>query len=87
MVGGVIDIHGDLPVGRTLTLRPDKINAFLGTDISTDFMVDTLRKLDFAVDTDAMTVTAPTYRADVEAEADLARKSRGFMGIIRSNRR
>lgn len=72
VVGGVIDIHGDLPVGRTLTLRPDKINAFLGTDISTDFMVDTLRKLDFAVDTDAMTVTAPTYRADVEAEADLA---------------
>ena len=72
VVGGAIDIHGDLPAGRTLTLRPDKINAFLGTDISTDFMVDTLRKLDFAVDTDAMTVTAPTYRADVEAEADLA---------------
>lgn len=35
-------------------------------------MVDTLRKLDFEVDTDAMMVTAPTYRADVEAEADLA---------------
>ena len=72
VVGGVIDIHGALPGKRELKLRPDKINAFLGADISTEFMVDTLRKLDFEVDTETMTVKAPTYRADVEAEADIA---------------
>ena len=72
VVGGVIDIHGTLPGKRELKLRPDKINAFLGADISTEFMVDTLRKLDFEVDTETMTVKAPTYRADVEAEADIA---------------
>ena len=72
VVGGVIDIHGALPSKRELKLRPDKINAFLGADISTEFMVDTLRKLDFEVDTETMTVKAPTYRADVEAEADIA---------------
>lgn len=72
VVGGVIDIHGDLPKKRELKLRVDKINEFLGADISKEFMVDTLRKLDFEVDTDTMTIKAPTYRADVEAEADIA---------------
>ncbi|MBE7027318.1 MAG: phenylalanine--tRNA ligase subunit beta [Ruminococcaceae bacterium] len=72
VVGGVIDVHGELSQGRTLDLCPDKINKFLGADISTEFMVDTLRRLDFEVDTDKMTVKAPTYRADIESQADLA---------------
>lgn len=72
VVGGVIDIHGDLPKKRELKLKVDKINEFLGADISKEFMVDTLRKLDFEVDTDTMTIKVPTYRADVEAEADIA---------------
>ncbi len=72
VVGGVIDIHDELPGKRELKLRPEKINAFLGANISTQFMVDTLRKLDFEVDTEKMTIKAPTYRADVEAEADIA---------------
>ena len=72
VVGGVIDIYNELPQKRELALRPDKINAFLGANISTEFMIDTLRKLDFEVDTEKMTIKAPTYRADVESEADIA---------------
>lgn len=72
VVGGVIDIYDKLPQRRTLPLRPDSINKFLGASISKEFMIDTLRKLDFEVDEDKMSVKVPTYRADVEAEADIA---------------
>lgn len=72
VVGGMIDVHGKLPACRTLPLNPERINAFLGAQISKEFMVDTLRALEFTVDTEKMLVTVPTWRADVEAEADLA---------------
>lgn len=72
VVGGIVDVCGELPQRVSLPLRPDKINAFLGAQIETNFMIDTLRALDFEVDEAAMTVMPPTYRADVESEADLA---------------
>ena len=69
---GIIDVYGVATQKRTLTLRPEKINAFLGADIPFEFMVKTLTALGFEVDTDKMEVSVPTYRADVEGEADLA---------------
>lgn len=72
VVGGVIDIQGKIREPKVLTFRPDKINAFLGTEIPTDEMVKYLEKLEFVVDTDKMTVTAPTFRPDIEGEADVA---------------
>jgi len=72
VVGGMIDVCVELPSGKVLQLRCDKIRAFLGADISDNFMIDTLNMLGFDVDESAMTVTCPSYRADVESEADLA---------------
>lgn len=72
VVGGVIDIQGKMREPKVLTFRPDKINAFLGTEIPTDEMVKYLEKLEFVVDTDKMTVAAPTFRPDIESEADVA---------------
>lgn len=72
VVGGLIDIQGKERTAKTLAFRPEKINAFLGTDISTDDMVKYLEKLEFTVDTQAMTLTAPTFRPDIECEADVA---------------
>jgi len=72
VVGGMIDVSADLPKAKVLTLRCDKIRAFLGADIDDKFMTDTLEMLGFAVDSAAMSVTCPTYRSDVESEADLA---------------
>lgn len=72
VVGGVIDVKGDIRKAKELAFRPDKINAFLGTDINTDDMVKYLEKLEFTVDTDKMILTAPTFRPDIECEADVA---------------
>ena len=61
-----------------LRLEPDKINALLGTDIPGAEMVDILRRLDFQVEGDQVTV--PSWRGDVEGMADLAEEVARFHG-------
>lgn len=80
IVGGMIDIIGNTKPLVTLNLRPEKINAFLGTDIPTSDMIATLTKLGFDIDEKAMTVTAPSFRPDIEAEADVAEEVARFYG-------
>ena len=80
IAGGMIDVCGELPTPATLALRPDKINAFLGTDIPAADMIKTLRALEFEVDEDKMTLTAPTFRHDIECEADVSEEVARFYG-------
>ena len=80
VVGGLIDISGHIKPQKVHEFRPDKINAFLGTDISTEDMAAYLRAIDFEVDTDKMTIIAPTFRPDIEAEADIAEEIARFYG-------
>ncbi len=72
VVGGMIDIKGHIPAPRVHEFRPDKINAFLGTDISKEDMAKYLESLEFTVDCDKMTIVAPSFRPDIEGEADIA---------------
>ncbi len=78
VVDGVIDILNYVPQPKTLELRADKINELLGTDVSKDEMVRILRKLDFVVDGDMVTV--PSFRGDVEHYSDLAEEVARFFG-------
>ena len=57
-----------------LSLRVDKCNAILGTEIPAEKMRDYLTALDLAVAADGdkkLDVTVPTFRPDVEREIDL----------------
>ena len=78
VLDGVIDILNYVPQPRVLQLEADKINALLGTDIPRAEMVDILRRLDFQVDGDQVTV--PSWRSDVEGMADLAEEVARFHG-------
>ena len=78
VVDGVIDILNYVPHPTVLKLEPQKINALLGTDVSAEEMVQILRKLDFQVDGD--TVTVPSWRGDVKEMADLAEEVARFHG-------
>jgi len=69
---GVIDCYPVKQEKRELTLRPEKINAFLGTSIDTDTMIELLESLEFKVDRDSMKIEVPSFRRDVEREADIA---------------
>ena len=80
VVPGRVDVHGELPADRVIPLRPDWINSFLGTDIPAQDMFAYLRKIDLAVDEKAMTVTCPSWRQDLEQEADIAEEVARFYG-------
>ncbi|MDP4119055.1 MAG: phenylalanine--tRNA ligase subunit beta [Bacillota bacterium] len=70
IVEGIIDVNNVADTREWIDINPDKINTFLGTDISENFMVDTLKKLDFKVE--GGKCLAPTYRQDIEYMADIA---------------
>ena len=78
VVDGVIDILNYVPQPTTLKLRADKINELLGTDVEAAEMVRILKKLDFQVEGDDVTV--PSWRGDVVHYSDLAEEVARFYG-------
>jgi phenylalanyl-tRNA synthetase beta chain len=75
---GVIDCYPKKSQKKTLPLRPDKINALLGTSIDTQYMLKLFKELEFGVDESSMMLTVPSFRPDVEREADLAEEVARF---------
>ena len=78
VLDGTIDILNYVPQPRILKLEPEKINGLLGTDIAESEMVSILKKLDFQVEGDQVTV--PSWRGDVIGMADLAEEVARFHG-------
>ena len=78
VLDGTIDILNYVPQPRVLKLEPEKINGLLGTDIAESEMVSILKKLDFQVEGDQVTV--PSWRGDVIGMADLAEEVARFHG-------
>lgn len=78
VLDGVIDVCACLPEKTVLQLRPDKINELLGTDVSVAEMQEILKKLDFGVDGE--TITVPSWRGDVLHYSDLAEEVARFHG-------
>ncbi|OUQ61901.1 phenylalanine--tRNA ligase subunit beta [Flavonifractor sp. An112] len=78
VLDGTIDILNYVPQPRVLKLEPEKINGLLGTNIAESEMVSILKKLDFQVEGDQVTV--PSWRGDVIGMADLAEEVARFHG-------
>ena len=78
VLDGVIDILNYVPQPKALKLRPEKINALLGTEIDAPEMCRILTALGFGVDGDDITV--PSWRGDVEHYSDLAEEVARFFG-------
>ncbi len=78
VIDGVIDVYAGKKAPTVLPLAPEKINALLGTDIDEAFMVNTLTRLGFTVENGMVTV--PSWRGDVERNADLAEEVARFYG-------
>lgn len=60
-----------IPVSVSVSFS--KINAYLGTQLSLETVVDVFERLNFApiVDGDKITCTVPSYRKDIEIDVDL----------------
>ena len=70
VMDGIIDIVNYVPQPKTLELEPEKINNLLGTNISTEDMINYLRLLEIPVD--GTTVQVPSWRPDLTLMADIA---------------
>lgn len=70
VVSGMIDLYPGKKEQRKLPFEPDKMNKFLGIDISEKEMIEILESLEFEVKDG--TVVIPTFRNDVEGMADVA---------------
>ncbi len=70
VVGGCIDVYPTPKQQTVLPFEPEKMNKFLGMDISEKEMIDILGMLDFKVEDNKVYV--PTFRADIEGMADIS---------------
>ncbi|MPM81889.1 Phenylalanine--tRNA ligase beta subunit [bioreactor metagenome] len=79
VVKGAVDANHIHAETKQMPLRADYINQFLGICLPTQEMCDILESLDFDVDDDLM-ITVPTFRADIECDADIAEEIARFYG-------
>ncbi len=83
IAGGLQDVYPKKKDPVRIRLRREGAAALLGVKLSDKFIESTLRRLGFKVETqgeNAWTVTCPTYRADMELEADLIEELARFYG-------
>ena len=70
VVDGTIDVYPGKKAPITLPLDVKAINAFLGVEISEEFMIETLTKLECRVENGVITV--PSFRNDLTCMNDIA---------------
>ncbi|MCX4268538.1 MAG: phenylalanine--tRNA ligase subunit beta [Lachnospiraceae bacterium] len=80
VVGGMIDIY-DMPrEPKRILFDPNWINKLLGTCIAEQEMLTIFEQLELGYDAASKEVIVPTFRQDLECEADLAEEVARFYG-------
>lgn len=80
VVKGIADCNCKPYKKRVMKLEPDRINKFLGTDITLDEMVRIFKALEFEIDEQSMTLIPPSFRRDISELADLCEEVARFYG-------
>lgn len=80
VIGGMIDIYPVKKVEDRVPFEPEKINRLLGTNISTEDMIQYLEKVELKYDEKTGEIVAPTWRQDIHCMADLAEEVARFYG-------
>ena len=80
VVGGTVDVYSRKKEPVRVSFEPDKINALLGTQITSEQMLEYFRPLELAYDEETNEIIAPTFRHDIFRTADLAEEVARFYG-------
>lgn len=80
VVGGMIDLYPEPVEPKQIPFYPDKINAFLGTDIDIETQLSYFPPLGITYDEKTNLLTIPTFRQDLLREADIAEEVARFYG-------
>ena len=80
VVGGVVDVYTTVKEGRNIPFEPEKYNRLLGTDIAPETMLDYFKMLDLGYDKEKNEILVPSWRQDLECDADIAEEVARFYG-------
>ncbi|MCD8052515.1 MAG: phenylalanine--tRNA ligase subunit beta [Lachnospiraceae bacterium] len=83
VVGGMVDVYGQKKEGRRIPFRPNWINRFLGTEIPTEEMLSYFKPLELEYDAEKQEIVTPSWRQDLEGEADIAEEVARFYGYAK----
>lgn len=80
VVGGVVDVYPNPVTRKRISFEPDKYNALLGTNVSSEEMLQYFERLEVEYDKDANELIIPTFRQDLNRDADMAEEVARFFG-------
>ncbi len=80
VVGGIVDVKEPFAELRQIAFEPERINKFLGTEISREEMLEIFERLELAYDAQTNLITVPSFRQDIECFADIAEEAARFYG-------
>lgn len=80
VVGGMVDVYTTALGPKRISFRPDWANEFLGTHIPKEEMLQYFEKIQLEYDEVTEEVIVPSFRQDLECEADLAEEVARFYG-------
>ncbi len=80
VVGGAVDIYPVKKEGRRILFEPEKYNRLLGTQIAKEDMLSYFARLELGYDETSNEVLVPSWRQDLECDADIAEEVARFFG-------
>lgn len=80
VVGGAVDIYPEKKEGRRILFEPEKYNRLLGTEISKEDMLTYFDRLELEYDEASNELKIPSWRQDLECDADIAEEVARFFG-------
>ena len=80
VVGDMIDLYPEPVEEKKIPFEPERINAYLGTDISREEMLSYFPMLEIGYDEKADLLTIPSFRQDLLRGADIAEEVARFYG-------
>ena len=80
VVGGIVDVKEPLKELVKVPFEPEKINKFLGTDISKEEMLEIFKRIEVEYDEATNELTCPSFRQDLLGFADIAEEVARFYG-------
>ncbi len=78
VVNGIIDCDKSVKKDRTLPFDPQWVNDFIGINVSAEEQKRILEAIDFKVENGV--ITAPSFRNDIEHQADISEEIARFYG-------
>ena len=80
VVSGIVDVKAPFAPLKEIAFEPERINRFLGTEITKEEMLAIFDRLELSYNADTNMITAPSFRQDVECFADIAEEVARFYG-------